>query len=65
MQQNTKSKKGGSQIFYIFQNLAHIIRRNLHLLIHDYSILWIIKYQLALGFGSKLKQKPQTNPIVI
>lgn len=60
-------KKGGvSQIFYIFHNLAHVVRRNLHLLIHYYSILQIIKqYQLALGFGSKLKQKTQTNPTVI
>lgn len=47
MQQSTKSKKKGggrgSQIFYIFHNLAYVIRRNLHLLIHHYSALQIIK----------------------
>lgn len=44
MQQNTKSKKGRreGQIFYIFHNLAYVIRRNLHLLIHHYSILRLL-----------------------
>lgn len=38
-----KKGRGKSQIFYIFHNLVHDTRRNLHLVIYHYSVLQIIR----------------------